>query len=374
MSMIKKLQLAAGLFASVTAFAQTPIIITSLDMPNANDSIHVSVVGSSDLISVPAPAPTGTGYVWDYSMLTPNVQQFEKYDDPQNFTTPYNYLFNPFNTSYGRDDYEYSAIPLPGAQISAAYDFYKESFTEQKQIGAGYIINSIPIPFLYTSDDIIYKFPMSYTNMDSCDYKYGLDIPSIGYYGQSGHRVNEVDGWGSLVTPFGTFQTLRVKSTITAVDTVYNTSLSTGANIPRPTKYEYKWLANGKKIPVLKVEVTKIAGNETVTNVRYIDSVRSGVPQVGIVENAGFDLNSTVYPNPCTDQFTLQYELPINTAVKVEMVDVLGKIISTVVNEKQAAGVYKKAINVSDLHLSKGIYYLQIQTGQFKEIKKIVIR
>ena len=75
----------------------------------------------------------------------------------------------------------------------------------------------------------------------------------MGYYGQSGHRVNLVDGWGTLITPFGTFQTLRVISTIDAIDTVYNTSLSAGTNIPRPLKYEFKWLATGKKIPVLNL-------------------------------------------------------------------------------------------------------------------------
>jgi hypothetical protein len=323
---------------------------------------------------VPDPTLTGTAYTWDYSSLSPNVQQNENFDDPQNFTSPYNYIFNPFNTSYGRNNYEYASIPLPGAQITGAYDFFYESFTQFKQIGAGYIINGVPIPFLYSSDDVIYRFPMSYTNTDSCDYKYGLDIPSIGYYGQSGHRVNEVDGWGTLITPFGTFQTLRVKSTVTAVDTIYNNSISLGANIPRAVKYEYKWLANGKKIPVLKVETTKIGGTVTVTNVRYIDSTRSGVTQVGIAEKEKFEMNSMVYPNPCTDQFTVQYQIPSTTNVKVDVIDVLGKTVATIINESQAAGTHKKSMSVADLHLTSGIYYLNLQTDRYKEIQKIVVK
>ena len=359
-----------GIFFSYLIKAQSPITIGSSDMPNVSDNILVSV---NNTIGLNDPALTGANFNWDFTFLSPTMQQNEVFDSPLSFTTPYNFLFNPFNTSYGRDNYEFSTIPLPGAQISAAYDFYKESSSDFKQIGAGYTINDVPIPFSYSQEDIIYKFPINYLNTESCDYKYGFEIPGVGYYGQSGHRINTVDGWGTLTTPFGTFQTLRITSTIDAVDTVYNTALLLGTNIPNPLKYEYKWLANGMKIPVLKIKAVDILGTVTVNDVRYIDSTRAGVPQVGIFENIANNEHVMVYPIPCINELVLQYNLQNTTLVNISITNVFGSVVAILFDEIQIAGDYKKSINITDLQLSSGIYFLNHITNNHKEIRKIVV-
>ncbi len=369
--MKKNTFLIAGIFVSALLSAQTAITITSSDMPNADDAVKVSVNNS---IGTANPSLTGANYNWDYSSLTPSVQQFEKFDNPLSFTAPYNILFNPFNTSYGRDNYEFSTISFSGGtEITAAYDFYKETSSQFKQIGAGFTVNGVPIPFLYSQDDIIYEFPMNHLNTDNCDYKYGLDIPGMGYYGQSGHRINLVDGWGTLTTPFGTFQTLRVISTIDAVDTVYTTSSGAGINIPLPLKYEFKWLADGMKIPVLKIEARDIAGNIIVSNVRYIDITRSGVPQVGIVENVATNLELAIYPNPCVNEVMVKYNLPTTAHIKIHITDVIGKTIANVTDETQISGTHQKSISIADFNISPGVYFLNLQTDNFKEIQKIVV-
>jgi len=361
--------LIAGIFISTALNAQ--ITVTSSDMPNADDSVKVSV---NNTIGATDPSLTGANYTWDFSSLSPTAQQYERFDSPLNFTAPFNYLFNPFNTSYGRDNYEFTTIQLPGGtQITNAYDFFKETSSQFKQIGSGYTVNGTPIPFLYSQVDVIYEFPMNYLNTDGCDFKYGLDIPGMGYYGQSGHRTNLVDGWGTLTTPFGTFQTLRIKSIINAVDTIYDNSLSVGTNVTRPAKYEFKWLTNGKKIPLLKIDATIIAGIMTVSAVRYIDSTRTGVPQVGIAENAKNNPELIVYPNPCVNDVKLQYNLPTTTTIKISITNILGKTIADVVDETQVSGIHQKSISIADLHLSPGVYFLNFQTNSYKEIQKIVV-
>ena len=366
--MTKNILFIAGLFISTALTAQ--ITISSADTPNAGDSVKVSVntsVGSSD------PTLTGANYTWDYSSLTPTNQQYEKFDSPQNFTSPFSFLFNANNTSYGQNNYEFKTIPLPGANITAAYDFFKESSSQLKQVGSGYTVNSIPIPFIYSSEDIIYNFPIDYLNTDSCDYKFGLPIPSMGYYGETGHRVNVVDGWGEITTPFGTFQALRLKSTIKAIDTIYSTSLGFGTIVSRPLSYEFKWLAAGMTIPVLKINASVVAGNLTVTNVRYIDSTRTGVPQVGIAENTLNNLSVTVYPNPCVNQINLKYNLVTTTPIKISITDIIGKIVSQIANETQISGSHQKSISIADLKLTTGIYFLNLQTNNFIETHKIVV-
>ncbi|MGZ4049454.1 MAG: hypothetical protein ACXVNN_08825, partial [Bacteroidia bacterium] len=70
--MIKKLLFPSMIFVSAALSAQ--ITVTSSDMPNAGDSIFISVTNSVGTID---PTLTGASYSWDYSTLTPNLQRFE---------------------------------------------------------------------------------------------------------------------------------------------------------------------------------------------------------------------------------------------------------------------------------------------------------
>ena len=369
--MIKNIFLISGLFICTVLRSQTPITIISSDMPDENDSVKVSV---NNTIGIVDPSLSGPNHNWDFSALTPNTQQFEKFDSPQEFTSPYNLLFSPINTSYGRNNYEFASISLPGGtQITEAYDFFKETTSQYKQIGSGYTVNATPIPFYYTSVDVIYEFPMNYLNADNCDYKYCLNIPGMGYYGEKGHRENLVDGWGTLTTPFGTFQTLRIKSTVAAIDSIYYSSFGFGTNITRPLRYEFKWLATGMKIPVLKIDASDVAGTITVNNVRYIDSNRIDVPQVGIVENIAESPTLFVYPNPCVNEVMLHFNITKTAPVKIIIFDVFGKTVADIVNQIQIKGTYQKLISTKDLHLSPGIYFLNLQTNNYSEVQKIVV-
>ena len=365
--MFKHVSIAALLLITAPSFSQ--ITVVSSDMPNAGDSIHVSLTGTT------APTDytlTGAGFTWDFSTLTPNAQMDEIFDNPLTFTTPFNLLFNPLNTSYGKDNYAITTIPIPGVTITSAYDFIKESSTSLRQIGAGYTIGGIPLPFLYSAKDYIYRFPMSYLNTDSCDYAFGLPIPSIGYYGQTGHRVNVVDGWGNIATPYGSFNALRIVSTVAAYDTTYLDTLGFGIKTPRPLTRAYKWLATGMKIPVLEVDVNVIGGIETISNILYIDSVRTGVPQVGIAENSN-DANLNVYPNPATDLLSIQYNLTAASKVKISITDLLGQTLAVVEEKNEAAGKQVATINLKDLNLSNGIYFVNLQSNNKREVRKIVV-
>ena len=346
------------------------ISIVSSDMPNSGDSVLISVTSSIDTNYVDS---TGANYTWDYSTLTPDFQRYEKFDSPLTFPIPFNFLFNPINTSYGNENNILTNLPIPGITLDMAYDFLKESSSKFRQIGAGYTINGIPLPFLYSSDDIIYNFPMDYLDTDSCDYKFGLPIPSIGYYGSEGHRVNVVDGWGTLITPFGTFNTLRVKSTIATVDTVALDALGFGTDIPQPLRYEFKWLATAMQIPVLKIDASAVLGTFTITNVEYQDTLLPGVPQLSIADYSNHNFNSIVYPNPAVDNTILQYTLKEKSTLKITLTDIVGKIISVIADESQNVGTFQKQINVSELNLSDGVYFLILQTNSGKAVHRMVV-
>ena len=82
----------------------------------------------------------------------------------------------------------------------------------------------------------------------------------------------------------------------------------------------------------------------------------------------------TVYPfNPTT---TIQYELPENAFVNIRIYDLNGRLVNTLVNAQKSAG-YKaiKWAGVDDKGkaVSAGIYLYEIQAGNFRETKKMVL-
>lgn len=51
--------------------------------------------------------------------------------------------------------------------------------------------------------------------------------------------------------------------------------------------------------------------------------------------------------------------------------DLLGKEITTLVNETQEAGSYKSSFDASNL--SNGVYYYKLQSGAYVETKKMLL-
>lgn len=360
---MKFLLILTSFVTALTLKAQ--LVITAADMPNPKDSIYIGITYSIDSADL---AYTGADVKWDFSTLKKKKNRYEVFAAPP-YKSPYNFLFNNFNTSYGKDNYTLKGIPIKGITIDAAYDFFKESATQYKQVGAAYTINGLPLPFFYSQPDIVYNFPVKYLNVDSCDYKFGLQVPTIGYYSQSGHRVNTVDGWGELKTPYGTFQTLRIKSTIATVDTIYLDTLSAGTKIVRPLRYEYKWFTNNMKIPVLQVDAALIANTILVTNVAYIDSTVG--PPLGIKKDNLNNFSLEVYPNPAEHFLNINCFIPNSAETKIYLTDVMGKIILTVSEKKLLQGVQHFSINTSTIE--SGIYFLNISSAGKREVQKVII-
>ncbi|MDF2437880.1 MAG: hypothetical protein K0Q95_2256 [Bacteroidota bacterium] len=366
---------AALLLSCTCSFSQ--ITITTFDLPAGGDHILTSVAltaGTADL------SLTGPNTTWDFSTLIPSFQRYEIFDAAGSYSGYYNALYNPFTgipTTYGKVNFTASLIPIPGLTVSAAYDFFKKSTTNLKQVGLAYTLNdSLPLPFEYNVPDVVYNFPLNYQDADTCNFQYKPHhlIPTGTlpfYYGGTGTRFNEVDGWGMLTTPFGSFNTLRVKSTIMQTDTLYLDSTIGGFATPRPLRIEYKWLAVGKKVPVLQIEENIIGGAPVVTNVTYLDSLRSQVPYVGISElEAATDLQ--LYPNPASEKATLEFSLNKAAKVKISILNILGQTASSVSSQDFPIGKHTVSLNVGSLEA--GIYFVSMESGTRREVRKLVIQ
>ena len=77
------------------------------------------------------------------------------------------------------------------------------------------------------------------------------------------------------------------------------------------------------------------------------------------------------YPNPFNPVTIIKYEIPKNSNVKLEIFDVLGRKVTTLVNEEKQAGRYKEEFDASVL--ASGIYYYRIVAEGFTSTKKMML-
>ncbi len=82
--------------------------------------------------------------------------------------------------------------------------------------------------------------------------------------------------------------------------------------------------------------------------------------------------NLTIQPNPFTSEIVVQYTLNDLADLRIRILDLTGKEIATVLNEKQGAGTHIVSIHAGKMGLSSGIYFLEMGNGILKRTFKVV--
>ncbi len=93
------------------------------------------------------------------------------------------------------------------------------------------------------------------------------------------------------------------------------------------------------------------------------------------VENVTSPLDNFVlnqnYPNPFNPNTVISYQLPERGSVSLKIFDILGKEITTLINEEQNAGRHE--INFNAAGLTSGVYFYQLISGTLIETKKMIL-
>jgi flagellar hook assembly protein FlgD len=77
------------------------------------------------------------------------------------------------------------------------------------------------------------------------------------------------------------------------------------------------------------------------------------------------------YPNPFNAQTTVKYILHKTRRVRIDVYDLLGRKVETLVNEEKQAGQHQAVWDASDR--SSGVYFYRIEAGEFIETKKMIL-
>ncbi len=221
---------------------------------------------------------TGANLNWNFTTLTGISQselQFKNPNTPGYPSCPY--VYNSKNTNLASTNETSTSLNIGGQTLGIQdyNDYYKKSDGDLTQVASAYKLNIngilIPVANKFTEPDIIYTFPIKFGNTETNNSEYKINIPGIYYQSKTVVRTNDVDGWGSVTTPFGNFSNvLRMKTTL-----VENDSISiTGVGLPKVirTSRELKWFDTTRKYPVLIVTQSFAANIWTTTKVEYLDA------------------------------------------------------------------------------------------------------
>ncbi|MEM9886567.1 MAG: T9SS type A sorting domain-containing protein [Bacteroidota bacterium] len=81
--------------------------------------------------------------------------------------------------------------------------------------------------------------------------------------------------------------------------------------------------------------------------------------------------NIQVYPNPVQGGAILQLNLSEATRLQVSIFDISGRQLQHIINQHFSSGAHQLSLPIA--HLNSGIYFLRIQTAQWKETVRIVV-
>ncbi|MBK8553309.1 MAG: T9SS type A sorting domain-containing protein [Ignavibacteria bacterium] len=103
----------------------------------------------------------------------------------------------------------------------------------------------------------------------------------------------------------------------------------------------------------------------------FVDGLLVGVTQTNpnvIPQTYSLSQN---YPNPFNPVTKINFSIPKQGIVSLKIYDVLGKEVMTLINETKAIGNYE--VEFSGINLASGAYFYRIESGEFTDIKRMIL-
>lgn len=345
-------------------FISGQITISVTDFADGGDTVRMSTTTdlAIDFTS------TGPNSVWDYSQLVPETQVLKDFRDMSSASTFVQFMFGVFAApAYQATNFKAStAIPLDQisgllpVNITDVYEFSQNNPTMITSVGYALSIDGNEIPFKSDTIETRYELPLSYGDTYTSKGYTNLDMNPIynGIWRQYRKRTSEVDGWGTITTPYGTFNAIRIDHFIEETDSLYIDAFGTGfwLELPIPDAHVYEWWTNGEKEPILRVNTSLVLGNETPTSVEYRDINR------GLAELDELDLDLSLFPNPTQEELNVS---GLTRPTLYSIYDASGSLIET-------RQILPSNPMISVINLQPGAYSLVFQNGPKSKIHPFI--
>lgn len=321
----------------IMAYAQPSVTRNGVDRLNSTFTIKSEDVTTTSI----AAGPAGANVTWDFSAYTGT---------------------NTIVTTTKACPGQANCFRFPGANRITVLsnvdtnDFNVMTDTEATTLGSysGPALGDVTVT--YVNPLIEYKFPIAYLQQFDDTYEFNSVSASIGNTNETGQVSYTVDGYGTVITPTGTYpNVLRIKRMRTATQTI--------PSVPAPiiatyTNESYQWVSQTSG-PVFSFGINTfvLLGNTNVTKtVSYLVSEALST----------IDLDSkkeeiSVYPNPSADFITVISKEEIK---KFTLSSLDGKTVLSAESSK----------NIDISKLPKGVYILKGEFRNGQVISKKIIK
>ncbi len=186
----------------------------------------------------------------------------------------------------------------------------------------------------------------------------------LGTSGYISYRVDLVDNATNAV--IGTIRDTTLKSSNATLSSVIPYTLNTNGVGSRTVRVRITHTTN-----LDSVTTALMKGYETVNPADGLakSSMQEGI-MIGLDIPTSYALNQN-FPNPFNPTTTISYQIPKDGPVTIKIFDALGREVTTLVDEFKSAGQYSVKFDAS--HLSTGIYFYSIKSGDFNAVKKMAL-
>ena len=366
------LALLAAMMSASIASAQITITSTSLEGFFNTDFTYTTAVSYDEDNIIPLLYATGADQTWDFTGLdfdftmtgTGSVQTF-----PSAAGTPgegdehleqATHVLRSVLTIRGIDDGQEVEVDL------VQYEYAIITQDEYTILGALVMdfeeTGEVDLKITSTPGELFYAFPASYQSSWSSEFEEHI----VGdFFDETLDYIVdvEVDGWGEIVTPEGSFEVLRV-SRIRKLDF--------GSIVFETLEVDF---VNRFGIPIasLMVEIDPDTGEFDLESAEASLNVFT-LPTSGQREIADLPGDVTLhqnYPNPFNPTTQISYEIPEASHVRLEVFDMSGRRVALLVDEGRPAGAH--IVHFDADGLSSGVYVSRLQAGSHTVTRRMTL-
>jgi photosystem II stability/assembly factor-like uncharacterized protein len=298
---------------------------------------EVKNIGSTDDLSGVSSTPDGKLYTWSYQKKI-----YKSIDNGENWSV------YSLDTLY----FPITGISFSNANIGFGVGYYETSI---KTTDGGETWFSIP-PLIPGRSMFAIKFINESTGFVVGGEQIAKTSDSgnnwIVKYNSGGSQLNDITTWGNNI------------AWVVGTDKIVKTA-NKGENWIKRSFSPYNYLISVDCADSLTCFA--VGGNA------LYKTTNGGVTfmEDNIIDRFTSYLLTQNYPNPFNPTTTIQYQIPKAGFVSLKIYDLLGREITTLVNEEKPAGTYEVEFNGSNL--PSGVYFYKLESGGKLFTKKLML-
>ncbi len=355
MKLIKLYSIITFLLASLNLSAQ--IVIESDEIPH---TVGTHWVKNSSIGNIPVNlGTTGGPQTWNFTS--------QPMGDENSTLTIVNPASTPYIDSFPGSNLVYSSP----SDSDTVYQYYHLNEDFLTLLGLGGASATTPFLWRYDPADSI-PSPQTYDSSYSFRYGFREEIMPGNYLQNLHYGTNVYDAFGTVITPYDSFECLRIRTYDTLAMTMYMDNI--------PVFYDTTTFINYQFVAENYAAVVCVKSNPDETDPNYTEAYvleRLTSFTGGIKENENPNEIECINISPVfSDYTTIQYSLPEENYVELTLYDLTGRQVKNLVKETQRTGTYSYrwyGKNDNGKKLSGGIYFYKLKAGDKKYTNKVLL-